>query len=383
MSKFTYLDYMSTTPVDQEVIHVMNNYMGADGCFANPSSKTHQAGIDAFAAVQLAREQVAHCINASPREIIWTSGATESNNMALLGAARFYARSGKHIISIKTEHAAVLGPLQALQSEGFRVTLLDVDRFGRIDINDMRKAIRDDTILISTMHVNNETGVINDIQAIGEIAKTNGVKYHIDAAQSLGKITLDLDSTPADLVSLSAHKNYGPKGIGALYVKQNPRTRLTPITYGGQQEWGIRPGTLATPQIVGMGKSCEIAHRDFAKHNNHIKACAKILSDSLLSMEAVTLNGHAELRYPGCINLHIKDVDAKHLIDSLPEIAMSQGSACSNNSTPSHVLKSMGLNQQQISNSVRLSVGRHSNLAQMHITADAIKQSIELLRTNK
>jgi cysteine desulfurase len=381
MIKPVYLDYMSTTPVDQKVIQTMQNYLGIDDVFGNPSSKSHSYGAAALMAVQTAREQVAHLIGAEPREIIWTSGATEANNLAILGAARFHQRSGRHIITVKTEHKAVLDSCLALQSEGFEVTFLDVDHTGRLDLSELEKAIRADTILISVMHLNNETGVVQDVEAIASLARERGVLCHVDAAQSAGKIPLNVKQLKVDLLSLSAHKIYGPKGIGALYVCRQPRVRLQPLLYGGGQEWGMRSGTLATHQIVGMGQAFELALASQASDQNQINLLSDMLQQQLLVQPGVTLNGRSEHHYSGCLNMHIDGVEADTLIASCPELAFSKGSACdSAGAEVSHALLAMGLKRAQVIQCVRLSLGRMTTVDQVEKAASVLIRAIGLLR---
>jgi cysteine desulfurase len=381
MKPAIYLDYMSTTPAYESVIQAMLNCLGSSGTYGNPGSGSHTYGIAAHQAIKKARLQVAHAVGASARDIIWTSGATESNNLAILGAARFYKSSGKHIISVQTEHKSVLKPLEFLQEEGFSITLLPVDLHGRVSLDDVKKAIRTDTILISVMHINNETGVIQDIESISKLAEQHGVLMHVDAAQSAGKVRINLSHLPVHLMSLSAHKNYGPKGVGALFVRQNPRVRLSPLVFGGGQEWGLRSGTLPTHQIVGMGEAFEQSELNFTDMEASVKNNAKIIREHLLLLDGVDLVGHNNLRYPGCFNLRIHDVLAKELIQSSPSVAISQGAACSATShATSHVLLAMGLTRHQAQECIRLSCGRLTDNESLTLAVEQIKSTIEILR---
>lgn len=354
-----YLDYMASTPTDPRVIQKMLGYMGPDGVFANPASVTHCFGIDAAKAVEEARETVAELLGVTPSEIIFTSGATESDNLAIIGAAHAYASQGKHVITVKTEHKAVLDSAQHLQSQGFEVTYLDVDASGLVDLAALKAALRPDTILVSVMHVNNEIGVIQDIEAIGMLLREHGVLFHVDAAQSLGRLPIDLGHLPVDLMSFSGHKVYGPKGIGALYCRAKPRVRLHPISFGGGHEGGMRSGTLATHQIVGFAEALSLALSEreteqlrLRKHRDRIWHTAKTLG-------TVFLNGHAEQRIAGNLNILFKGLEGESLRFALKELAISQSSACSASShKPSHVLSALGLNTTDISSSIRLSIGR-------------------------
>ena len=380
MSDAIYLDYMSTTPVDDAVAAVMAECLGASGVFGNSGNTSHPYGQAALEVVRKARAQVASAIGAAEREIIWTSGATESNNLALKGAATFYRDSGNHIISVETEHKSVLNVLNSLQQDGFSVTLLPVDAEGMIRIDDLRRAIRPQTILISVMHVNNETGVVQDLQAIAQLALEHGILFHVDAAQSMGKVELDVSALPVHLVSFSAHKSYGPKGVGALFVRQTPRVRLSPQLLGGGQEWGVRSGTLATHQIAGMGaafaRTVALAETDRVV----VSRCSSLFEKQLLALDGVRILG-GKNRYSGCFNLHVKGVLAKQLLHHTPGVAISQGAACSDTSHDvSHVLSSMGLSHSQAQECVRISLGRFTQEKQIIKAAELITSTIASLR---
>ncbi len=375
-----YLDYMSTTPVDPQVAAKMRDCLEMEGCFGNPASQSHRYGWDAMELVQQARQQVADLINADPREIIWTSGATESDNLAIQGAALFYQRKGKHIITMSTEHKAVLDTCHYLSTQGFEVTYLNPDRQGLLAIEQLEQALRPDTILVSIMHVNNETGVIHDIAKIGECLKGRGIIFHVDAAQSAGKLPIDLQQLSVDLMSFSAHKIYGPKGVGALYVRRQPRVRLVPMIHGGGHEWGMRSGTLPTHQIVGMGEAFAIAKAKLAEDPARISRLRDHLWEGISQLSGITLNGDQQHRSPGCLNITIEGIDNETLLLSLNQLAISTGSACNSaNPTPSHVLTAMGLTRQQANSSIRLSVGRFTTLADIDTAiAQMTKQIIHL-----
>ncbi len=357
-----YFDYMATTPIAPDVASAMRHCFEED-LFGNPASTTHVYGNEARKYVEQARLEVAGLINANPREIIWTSGATEADNLAIMGVARFHQRSGRHIITVKTEHKAVLDSCAALARDGFDISYLDVEKDGRINLADLKAAIRPDTILISVMHLNNETGVIQDIAAIGAIAKAAGVLFHTDAAQSLGKYSIDVKALPVDLISMSAHKIYGPKGIGALYVRQQPRVRIAPLSFGGGQEWGLRAGTLATHQIVGMGAACALAHKNMSADLVHVTTLAKILCEGINTMPGIKILADGPHRYPGCLNLQFADLDAETVLAALADFALAVGSACNSaQAQASHVLLAMGLNRQQAARCVRCSIGRNTTI---------------------
>ena len=323
-----YFDYSATCPVDTRVAEKMVHFMTMDGNFGNPASRSHRYGWQAEEAVDTAREQIADLLNADPREIIFTSGATESDNLAIKGAAHFYGKKGKHIITIKTEHKAVLDPCRQLEREGFEVTYLAPEPNGLVDIAKLEEAMREDTILVSVMHVNNEIGVIQDIEAIGELCRSRKIVFHVDAAQSVGKLPIDMQNLKVDLLSISAHKIYGPKGIGALYVRRKPRIRLEAQMHGGGHERGFRSGTLPTHQIVGMGEACRVAKEDMQKDYDHAMALRTRMLDSLKDMEAVTVNGDLDQRLPNNLNISFAFVEGESLLMSLKDIAVSSGSAC-------------------------------------------------------
>lgn len=376
-----YLDYMATTPVDERVIEKMLQYMGFDSHFGNPASTTHAYGQRALAAVEQARAQVASVINASPEEIIWTSGATESDNLAISGAARFYQRKGRHLITMSTEHKAVLDTCEALFGQGFEITYLTPEADGLLDIKQLEQAIRPDTVLVSIMHVNNEIGVIQDIAAIGALLHDKGILLHVDAAQSVGKVGVDVEAMRVDLMSLSAHKAYGPKGIGALYVRRNPRVRLEPLIHGGGHEHGLRSGTLATHQIVGMGEAFMLAEADLIQENQRLSQLGDKLLNRVLSVPGVTLNGHRRQRVPNNLNLCFGGIDGDSLLLALQKLAVSTTSACSSASVqPSYVLKAIGLSDEQAHSSIRLSMGRFTTEADIDKACDVIEVQVERLQ---
>ena len=332
MKQPIYMDYAATTPVDPKVAEKMIQYLTTEGEFGNPASRSHVFGWHAEEAVELARKQVADLVNANPKEIIWTSGATESDNLAIKGAAHFYSKKGKHIITTKIEHKAVLDTCRQLEREGFEVSYLDPEPSGLISMDKLEKAIRDDTIVISVMHVNNEIGVIQDIAAIGELARSKGIIFHVDAAQSAGKVPIDLESLKVDLMSFSAHKIYGPKGIGALYVRRKPRVRLEAQMHGGGHERGMRSGTLATHQIVGMGEAFRLAKENIETDNAKIKALRDRLYNSLQDIEEVYINGDMDHGVPNILNVSFNFVEGESLIMALKDLAVSSGSACTSSS---------------------------------------------------
>ncbi len=323
-----YLDYAATTPIDHRVAAKMAEFLTIDGAFGNPASRSHQFGWKAEQAVDEARQHVADLINADPREIVWTSGATESDNLAIKGAAHFYQKKGNHIITVKTEHKAVLDTCRQLEREGFEVTYLDPEPNGLIDLDKLKAAINEKTTVISVMHVNNEIGVIQDIEAIGEIARENRIIFHVDAAQSAGKVEIDLEKLKVDLMSFCAHKIYGPKGIGALYVRRKPRVRLEAQMHGGGHERGLRSGTLATHQIVGMGEAFRIAREEMATESERIRMLRDRLYDGLKDLEEVYVNGDMEHRVAGLLNISFNFVEGESLIMALRDLAVSSGSAC-------------------------------------------------------
>ena len=369
-----YLDYSATTPVDPRVAKLMCDCLTQEGNFGNPASRSHLYGWQAEEAVENARRQVADLINADPREIVWTSGATESDNLAIKGVAHFYHKKGKHIITSKVEHKAVLDTCRQLEREGFEVTYLDPDSEGLITPAMVQDAMREDTVLVSLMHVNNEIGVVTDIAAIGEITRAAKVLFHVDAAQSAGKIAIDLEAMKVDLMSFSAHKIYGPKGIGALYVRRKPRVRLEAQMHGGGHERGMRSGTLATHQIVGMGAAFAIAQEEMEAENARIITLRERLWDGVKDMEEVYMNGSHDQRVSGNANISFNFVEGESLLMSLRELAVSSGSACTSASLePSYVLRALGMSDELAHSSIRFSIGRFT-------TEDDIDQAIEQVR---
>ncbi|AUD79022.1 IscS subfamily cysteine desulfurase [Kangiella profundi] len=376
-----YLDYAATTPVDPRVAEKMVQYMGVDGIYGNPASRSHKFGWEAEEAVDIARQQVAELINADPREIVWTSGATESDNLAIKGAAHFYGKKGKHIITVKTEHKAVLDTTRQLEREGYEVTYMDVQEDGLVDLKALENAMRDDTILVSIMHVNNETGVVQDIDAIGEMCRERKIIFHVDAAQSAGKLPIDVEKTKVDLMSVSGHKMYGPKGIGVLYVRRKPRVRLEAQMHGGGHERGMRSGTLPTHQIVGMGEAARIAKEDMASDNERIIRLRERLWNGVKDMEEVYLNGHAEKRVAGIINISFNFVEGESLIMALKDLAVSSGSACTSASLePSYVLRALGRDDELAHSSIRFTIGRFTTEEEVDYAIEKIQSSIGRLR---
>ena len=376
-----YLDYAATTPVDPRVAEIMAKYLTMDGCFGNPASRSHEFGWKAEEAVENARKEVAALVNADPKEIIWTSGATESDNLAIKGAARFYRKKGNHIITCKTEHKAVLDTCRQLEREGFEITYLEPEPSGIIDLDKLKAAITDQTTLISIMHVNNEIGVIQDIKAIGEIAKENGVLYHIDAAQSAGKIPLDVKEINVDMISFSAHKIYGPKGMGALYVKRKPRVRLEAIIHGGGHERGMRSGTLPTHQIVGMGEAFRLARLEMEQERERIAEFKRTLWCQISDMEEIYLNGDLDNGSPNILNVSFNFIEGESLVMALKELAVSTGSACTSASLePSYVLRALGRSDELAHSSIRFSFGRFTTKEEVEYTASIIKAQVEKLR---
>ena len=376
-----YLDYSSTTPVDPRVAAKMADCLTTEGVFGNPASRSHKFGWVAEEAVDIARNQIADLVNADPREIVFTSGATESNNLAIKGAANFYAKKGKHLITIKTEHKAVLDTMRQLEREGFEVTYLDPEPNGLVDLDKLIAAIRPDTILMSVMHVNNEIGVIQDIAAIGEMCRERKILFHVDAAQSTGKVPIDLQTMKVDLMSFSAHKTYGPKGIGALFVRRKPRIRLEAQMHGGGHERGMRSGTMATHQIVGMGEAFRIAKEEMAAENERLMMLRNKLWDGIKDMEAVYLNGDMEHRIAGNLNVSFAYVEGESLIMALKDMAVSSGSACTSASLePSYVLRALGLNDELAHSSIRFTMGRFTTEAEIDYVIGVIRNAIEKLR---
>ncbi|EGR0728344.1 IscS subfamily cysteine desulfurase [Vibrio cholerae] len=376
-----YLDYSATCPVDPRVAEKMVQYMTMDGTFGNPASRSHRYGWQAEEAVDTAREQIAALLNADPREIVFTSGATESDNLAIKGVAHFYNKQGKHIITSKTEHKAVLDTMRQLEREGFEVTYLDPESNGLIDLAKLEAAMRDDTILVSIMHVNNEIGVVQDIAAIGELCRSRKVVFHVDAAQSAGKVAFDVQEMKVDLISLSAHKAYGPKGIGALYVRRKPRIRLEAQMHGGGHERGFRSGTLPTHQIVGMGEAFRIAKEELQQDYDHALKLRNRLLDGIKDMEAVTINGDLDQRVPHNLNVSFAFVEGESLLMALKDLAVSSGSACTSASLePSYVLRALGLNDELAHSSIRFSFGRFTTEAEIDYAIELIRVAVDKLR---
>jgi cysteine desulfurase len=376
-----YLDYSATTPVDPRVAEKLCGCLTPDGLFGNPASRSHLFGWRAEAAVEEARAQVAALVNADPKEIVWTSGATESDNLALKGAAHFYQKKGRHLVTMKTEHKAVLDTCRQLEREGFEVTYLDPREDGLLDLAAFEAALRDDTTVVSIMHVNNEIGVIQDIAAIGEICRARGIIFHVDAAQSAGKVPIDLEAMKVDLMSFSAHKIYGPKGIGALYVRRKPRVRLEAQQHGGGHERGMRSGTLPTHQIVGMGEAFRIAQEEMASENERIRLLRDRLWAGLSDMEEVYLNGDLEQRVAHNLNVSFNFVEGESLIMSLRDIAVSSGSACTSASLePSYVLRALGRDDELAHSSIRFSIGRFTTVEEIDYTIELVKQAVSKLR---
>lgn len=377
-----YFDYSATTPVDPRVAKVMADCLTMDGNFGNPASRSHFFGWKAEEAVETARQHVADLVNADPREIVWTSGATEGNNLAIKGVAHFNQKRGKHVITSKIEHKAVLDTCRQLEREGFDVTYLDPDKDGLISAENVADAIREDTTLVSLMHVNNEIGVVNDIAAIGEICRERKIFFHVDAAQSANKLPIDLEAMKVDLMSFSAHKSYGPKGIGALYVRRKPRVRLEAQIHGGGHERGMRSGTLPTHQIVGMGEAFRLAKLELQQDYDHALAMRTRLLEGLKDMEEVHVNGSLEQRIPHNLNVSFAFVEGESLIMSLKDLAVSSGSACTSASLePSYVLRALGLNDELAHSSLRFSFGRFTTeeeidyaIAQIHSAVDKLRE---------
>jgi cysteine desulfurase len=374
-----YMDYGATTPVDQRVVDAMIPWLREH--FGNPASRSHAWGWEAEAAVERAREQVAALVGADPREIIWTSGATESINLALKGAAQFYKTRGKHLITLKTEHKAVLDTMRELERQGFEVTYLDVQEDGLVDLNQLQAAIRPDTILVSVLFVNNEIGVIQDIAAIGKMCRERGVVFHVDAAQATGKVGIDLANLPVDLMSLASHKTYGPKGIGALFVRRKPRVRIEAQLHGGGHERGKRSGTLPTHQLVGMGEAYAIAQAEMAVDNERIHMLHRRLVDGLSGIEQIFLNGHAEQRVPHNVNMSFNYVEGESLIMGIKGIAVSSGSACTSASLePSYVLRALGRSDELAHSSLRMTIGRFTTVEEIDYVVTTLKDRVAKLR---
>ena len=381
MQKPIYFDYLATTPVDPRVAEKMSHCLSMEGNFGNPASRSHLFGWKAEEAVENGRRQVADLLNADPREIVWTSGATESDNLAIKGVAHFYSKKGKHIITSKIEHKAVLDSCRQLEREGFEVTYLDPGSNGLTTPEDIAAAIREDTVLVSIMHANNEIGIVNDIAGIGEVTRNAGVLFHVDAAQSAGKIPIDLETMKVDLMSLSAHKMYGPKGMGVLYVRRKPRVRLEAQMHGGGHERGMRSGTLATHQIVGMGEAAQIAREGMAAETSRLLALRQRFWDGIKDIEEVHINGDPVARLPGVLNVSIAFVEGESLIMSLKDLAVSSGSACTSASLePSYVLRALGLNDELAHSSLRFSFGRFTTDDDVDTAVAQLRGAVDKLR---
>lgn len=376
-----YLDYASTTPVDPRVASKMMKFLTPDGEFGNPASRSHRFGWKADEAVEEARSHVANLVNCDPREIVWTSGATEADNLAVKGVARFYKSKGNHIITSKIEHKAVLDPCRQLEREGFEVTYLEPSEGGVINPEDVKAAMKDSTILISLMHINNELGSLNDLTKIGHIAREAGAFFHVDAAQSTGKVDIDLSKLPVDLMSFSAHKTYGPKGIGALFVRRKPRVRIEALIHGGGHERGMRSGTLATHQIVGMGEAFRIAKEEMKQDNDKIKAFHEKFLREAMKIEHAYLNGDLENKVPNILNISFNFVEGESLIMGLKDIAVSSGSACTSASLePSYVLRALGRKDELAHSSIRFSFGRFTKEEDIDKTLSILHNVVERLR---
>jgi len=376
-----YLDYASTTPVDPAVADRMVEFLTPSGHFGNPASRSHMFGWQAEAAVEDARVDVANLIGADPREVVWTSGATEANNLAIKGCAQFNTRKGKHIITSKIEHKAVLDTCRQLEREGFEITYLDPDKNGLIQPQAVADALRDDTTVVSIMHVNNELGTLNDIAAIGKLCRENKVFFHVDAAQSAGKTAIDVEAMQVDMMSFSAHKIYGPKGIGALYVRRKPRVRIEAQMHGGGHERGMRSGTLPTHQIVGMGAAFKLGAEVLADEFARITALRKRLWDGVSDMQEVYLNGSEQQHVPGIINISFAYVEGESLIMALRDLAVSSGSACTSASLePSYVLRALGLNDEMAHSSIRFSIGRYTSEKDVDDAIAKVRHAVEKLR---
>ncbi len=376
-----YLDYLSTTPVDPRVVEVMSACLSNEGVFGNPASRSHVFGWKAEEAVENARNQVAELINADPREIVWTSGATESDNLAIKGVAHFYHKRGKHIVTSKIEHKAVLDTCRQLEREGYEVTYLDPDEQGLTTPDMVKAALREDTILVSIMHANNEIGVVNDVAGIGEMCRDAGVLLHVDAAQGAGKVALDMEAMKVDLLSMSAHKMYGPKGVGALYVRRKPRVRLEAQMHGGGHERGMRSGTLATHQLVGFGEAARIAREEMQVEAYRLAALRQRFWDAISDIPEVHINGDRDQRLPGALNVSFAFVEGESLIMSLRDLAISSGSACTSASLePSYVLRALGLNDELAHSSLRFSFGRFTTDVEVDHAAKCVRNAVEKLR---
>jgi len=376
-----YLDYASTTPADKRVAQKIYEHLTLEGNFGNPASRSHAYGWTAEESVEEARAHVANLVNCDPREIVFTSGATESDNLAIKGVANFYKSKGKHIITSKIEHKAVLDPCRQLEREGFTVTYLDPNEFGIITPKQIEEAIQEDTVLISIMHINNELGTVNDIQAIGSLARSKGIFFHVDAAQSTGKVAIDLKVLEIDLMSFSAHKTYGPKGVGALFVSRKPRVRLEAQIHGGGHERGMRSGTLATHQIVGMGEAFRLAKLEMETDNKRIAMLHQRLLDGIQHIEEIYINGGLDHKVPNILNVSFAYIEGESLMMALKDIAVSSGSACTSASLePSYVLRALGRKDELAHSSIRFSIGRFTTEEEVDYTVSILDQAVSRLR---
>ncbi len=376
-----YMDYAATTPVDDRVVACMMDCLGRDGCFANPASSSHQPGRDARGRVETARREVAELIGARPTEIIWTSGATESDNLAIKGAARYHADRGRHIVTSRTEHKAVLDTCRQLEKEGWQVSYVSPGPGGIVGVDELVTALRPDTVLVSVMFVNNEIGTVNDVVAIGGMCRDRGVLFHVDAAQAAGKLPVNVDAIGADLLSLSGHKVYGPKGIGALYLRGSPKSRLEPLIHGGGHEWGMRSGTLPTHQIAGMGAAFRLAASELAAEAERLGALRARLWSGIAGLGGVHLNGDAERRVAGLLNVSFEGVEGESLLFALRELAVSSGSACTSASREaSYVLRALGRDDQLAQSSIRFSLGRYSTEAEVDFAIRVVRDQVNRLR---
>ena len=376
-----YLDYASTTPVDPRVASKMMEFLTPEGEFGNPASRSHRFGWKADEAVEEARSHVANLVNCDPREIVWTSGATEADNLAIKGVARFYKSKGNHIVTSKIEHKAVLDPCRQLEREGFEVTYLDPDHKGVISSNAVQSAIKDNTVLVSIMHINNELGTVNNIEKIGEVVRDRGIFFHVDAAQSTGKVEIDLEKIPVDLMSFSAHKTYGPKGIGALYVRRKPRVRLEALIHGGGHERGMRSGTLATHQIVGMGEAFRLANNEMQDDLVKITKFHEKFLQKVREIDHVYINGDLDNKVPNILNISFNFVEGESLIMGLKDIAVSSGSACTSASLePSYVLRALGRKDELAHSSIRFSFGRFTSEDDVEDTLNILGNVVQRLR---
>lgn len=376
-----YLDYSATTPVDPRVVAAMLECLGTQGDFANPAAVAHEPGRRAHRRVEQARAEVAALVGADPAQVVWTSGATEADNLALLGAARFYQPRGRHLVTSRTEHPAVLAACRQLEREGFEVTYLKPGPDGIVAPGEVEAALRPDTILVSLMHVNNEIGVVQDVGSVGRLCRARGILFHVDAAQSGGKLSIDVERDCIDLLALTAHKLHGPKGVGALCVRREPRLGLAPLLHGGGQERGLRPGTLATHQVVGMGVACRIAVEEGDEDRARITALRERLWQGLAALPGVTLNGHPAQRAPGILSVTVDGVEGESLLYALPGFAVASGSACATTSAePSYVLRALGRSDRLAQSTLRLSLGRYTTAGEIEQAVQAIRAAVERLR---